>query len=212
MRKSAYRAAIARSVSASWHDIPHFSLTRDASADSALRLLTNLKADGLHATVTDLLLAAAAHGLRDVDEFTGEIGLMVATNNGVAMSVVTDVPDLTFPEVVKHRLDAVERALDGRLSKADLNARPVLSVSNLGRRPVDSFTGIVPLGQWLLLTVGQVRDAVVIRGEGVAIGKQVSMTLNVDHRHLDGVDAADILADIIRAWENAEEHLRLEIQ
>jgi pyruvate dehydrogenase E2 component (dihydrolipoamide acetyltransferase) len=81
---------------------------------------------------------------------------------------------------------------------------PVGSLSNL--RDVDEFTGIIPLGQQLLLTVGRVAARPVVVDGRLAVRTTVIATLNVDHRHLDGDQAARVLTAFehelgaLRAW------------
>jgi pyruvate dehydrogenase E2 component (dihydrolipoamide acetyltransferase) len=71
---------------------------------------------------------------------------------------------------------------------------------------VDAFTGIVPLGQRLLLTVGRVASRPVAVDGQLAVRLTLIATLNVDHRYLDGDQAADLLEAFdrefgtIRAW------------
>ena len=69
------------------------------------------------------------------------------------------------------------------------------SLSNLGGYQVDSFTGIIPVGQKLLLTTGTIADRPVAVDGQVMVRPSFTATLNVDHRHFDGDHAARILAD-----------------
>ena len=80
------------------------------------------------------------------------------------------------------------------MSARDLAAGPVASLSNLGGLGVDSFTGIIPAGQKLLLTTGTIADRPVGVDGLVTVRPSFAATLNVDHRHFDGDNAARILA------------------
>jgi pyruvate dehydrogenase E2 component (dihydrolipoamide acetyltransferase) len=107
--------------------------------------------------------------------------------------VIAGVSGLGPTELVAARTAAVARARQGQLSASDLAARPLASLSNLGGFGVDSFTGIIPLGQKLLLTTGAVADRPVAVDGRVTVQPSFSATLNVDHRHFDGDGAARIL-------------------
>jgi pyruvate dehydrogenase E2 component (dihydrolipoamide acetyltransferase) len=109
------------------------------------------------------------------------------------MPVISSVPSLDMPGLVAARTAAVRRAREGRLSAHDLASQAVGSLSNLGARGVDAFTGIVPLGQHLLLTVGRVAPRPVVADGQLAARLTLIATLNVDHRYLDGDQAADLL-------------------
>jgi pyruvate dehydrogenase E2 component (dihydrolipoamide acetyltransferase) len=107
--------------------------------------------------------------------------------------VVAKVPTLDAAGLVRQRQAAVRRGRQGRLSVQDLAGGAVASLSNLGTRGVDSFTGIVPVGQQLLLTVGRLAERAVVLAGGIHVRPTFVATLNVDHRAMDGDRAADVL-------------------
>jgi pyruvate dehydrogenase E2 component (dihydrolipoamide acetyltransferase) len=189
-----FRAAIAEHVSESWRTIPHFAVVRRIDAVRVHTALATMRGDGLPATPTDLLLRALALAVTAEADAAGDIGLAVATPDGVVIPVVAGVPGLDPPALVAARAAAVARAREGRLSARDLAAGPVASLSNLGGYGVDSFTGIIPAGQKLLLTTGTIADQPVVVDGLVTVRPSFAATLNVDHRHFDGDHAARILA------------------
>ena len=191
-RGSRFRAAIAEHVSESWRTIPHFAVVRQIDARSVHESLAAMRGNELPATVTDLLLRALA--LAVAAEGAGDIGLAVATPDGVVIPVVAGVPGLGPAALVAARAAAVARPREGQLSARDLAAGPVASLSNLGGQGVDSFTGIIPAGQKLLLTTGTIADRPVVVDGLVVVRPSFAATLNVDHRHFDGDNAARILA------------------
>ena len=85
-----------------------------------------------------------------------------------------------------------------------LNAAPVSTLSNLGAFGVDQFTGVIATGQTTLLTVGRIRDRVVVRGRALEARPTMFATLNVDHRALDGSDAAKLLDRFATAAERPD--------
>jgi pyruvate dehydrogenase E2 component (dihydrolipoamide acetyltransferase) len=200
-----HRAVIAERVSESWRTIPHFAVQREIDAREASSCLAAMRARQPLATYTDLLLRAFALAIGTLAEagtvaqagtVTGantDVGLAVATQDGVMMPVISSVPSLDMPGLVAARTAAVRRAREGRLSAHDLASQAVGSLSNLGARGVDAFTGIVPLGQHLLLTVGRVAPRPVVADGQLAARLTLIATLNVDHRYLDGDQAADLL-------------------
>ena len=187
-----FRAAIAEHVSESWRTIPHFAVVRQIDARSVHESLAAMRGNGLPATVTDLLLRAFALAVEA--DTAGDIGLAVATPDGVVIPVVAGVAGLGPAALVAARAAAVARGREGQLSARDLAAGPVASLSNLGGHGVDSFTGIIPAGQKLLLTTGTIADRPVAVDGLVTVRPSFAATLNVDHRHFDGDNAAGILA------------------
>jgi pyruvate dehydrogenase E2 component (dihydrolipoamide acetyltransferase) len=135
-----------------------------------------------------------------VMESSCDLGLAVATPDGVMMPVVPDVPSLDAPGLVAARIAAARRGREGRLTERDLASNAIAAVSNLGARGVDAFTGIVPAGRRLLLTTGRIAARPVAIDGRLAVRPTVIATLNVDHRYLDGDRAADVLDALDREF------------
>ncbi len=102
------RRAVAQAVSESWRTIPHFSVQREIDASDADACLAAMRAVAPEATYTDLLLRAfalavgpfawlAGGGGQPGGGTSGDVGLAVATPEGVMMPVVPDVPALAGP-------------------------------------------------------------------------------------------------------------------
>jgi pyruvate dehydrogenase E2 component (dihydrolipoamide acetyltransferase) len=187
------RGAVAQAVAESWRTIPHFSVQREIDASDADASLAELRAWVPEASYTDLLLRAFALAVGAVMESAGDLGLAVATPDGVMMPVVPDVPGLDAPGLVAARTAAARRGREGWLTERDLASSALAAVSNLGARGVDAFTGIVPTGRRLLLTTGRIAARPVVIDGRLAVRPTVIATLNVDHRYLDGDRAADVL-------------------
>ncbi len=132
------------------------------------------------------------------------IGLAVAGDRGVTIPVIHDVLGLGLVPLAEARAKAVERGRSGRLEPADLASPPASTLSNLGPFGVDQFTGVIASGQPTLLTVGRIRDRVVVRGRAFEARPTMFATLNVDHRALDGADAAKLLDRFATAVERPE--------
>jgi pyruvate dehydrogenase E2 component (dihydrolipoamide acetyltransferase) len=196
------RRAVAQAVTESWRTIPHFSVQREIDASDADACLAAMRAVAPEATYTDLLLRAFAlaigpfawlAGGEPGGGTSGDVGLAVATPEGVMMPVVPDVPALAVPDLVAARQAAARRGREGRLTARDLASGAVGAVSNLGARGVDAFTGIVPAGRRLLLTTGRIAGRPVAIDGRLAVRTTLIATLNVDHRYFDGDRAADVL-------------------
>jgi pyruvate dehydrogenase E2 component (dihydrolipoamide acetyltransferase) len=199
-----YRSLIARKVAEAWATIPHFAVTREIDCDELLALAAWCKREGLGVTVTDLLLAALARAVATPDAPDPDLGLAVATDDGVLIPVIRGVAGLGLGGLAGERSRAVDRARSGRLAAADLSSTPVSTLSNLGAFGVDQFTGVIATGQTTLLTVGRIRDRVVVRGRALEARPTMFATLNVDHRALDGSDAAKLLDRFAAAVERPE--------
>jgi pyruvate dehydrogenase E2 component (dihydrolipoamide acetyltransferase) len=210
-RPSRRREAIAARVAESWRTIPHFAVTRELDATDVVDALRELRRAVPAATVTDLLLHAFSTMITTLPgSASGDVGMAVATPDGVMMPVILDADALAVADLVSARQAAAQRARDGRLTEVDMSARPVGSLSNLGALGVDSFTGIIPLGQQCLMTVGRIAPRIIARERMFALRDTINATLNVDHRTIDGDDAAralDVFAQALgslHSWVKGE--------
>jgi pyruvate dehydrogenase E2 component (dihydrolipoamide acetyltransferase) len=184
---------VAQPVADSWRTIPHFSVQREIDASDADACLAAMRARAPEATYTDLLLRAFALAVNSIGQPGSDLGLAVATPDGVMMPIISGVPDLDVPGLVAARKAATRRGREGRLTAGDLAGPAVAAISNLGARGVDSFTGIVPTGRRLLLTTGRIAGRPVVVDGRLGVRATLIATLNVDHRYLDGDRAADVL-------------------
>lgn len=199
---SRFRKVIAERVSASWREIPHFAVTREVDAEALLVELAAARTTAAHTTLTDLLLVALARALSQsgtVD--AADLGLAVATDNGVVIVAIRSAMSADLAAITGERQAAVARACGGQLLPEDLAPAATCTLSNLGALGVDSFTGIIATGQRSLLTVGAVALRPAVVDGQLTVRQRFTATLNVDHRHIDGADAARTLGAFVTAVE-----------
>ena len=189
---STLRAPIARQVSRSWSEIPHFAVAREIAADGVTDRLAGETPGGVRVTVTDLLVRALGQSLARYG--SSDVGLAVATRHGVQIPVLPDVAGRKLSEIAALRRSAVERARNRRSTEED-GRTPLVTLSNLGTHGVEWFTGIIPLGQRGLLTTGTLAQRPVVKDGRLSVAWRLTAILNVDHRVWDGLDAAELLSD-----------------
>jgi pyruvate dehydrogenase E2 component (dihydrolipoamide acetyltransferase) len=206
-------------LSASWSNVPHFYLVRDvdATALKAWRDHVQSRSDE-KITITDLLVKITAAALREHPRANASwddgrimsnpnvnVGLAVATEDGLLVPVIHDTDRKRVREIAARRKELVERASAGKLRPDDVQGA-TFTISNLGMYGVDAFSAIVNPPQAAILAVGRIADRVVpVDGQAV-IRPIMTLSLSSDHRVLDGARAAqflDTLASLI------EEPMRL---
>jgi pyruvate dehydrogenase E2 component (dihydrolipoamide acetyltransferase) len=199
--------AMARHTTESWQQVPHFYLRRDVDATRlrSWRDVARSRPGCDTLTFTDLLVRVAAEALarhprvnaswRDgtiVDGDGVNVGIAVATEDGLVAPVVHGADRLDLAALVARRQDAVVAAREGRLKPADVEGG-TFTVSNLGMYGVDSFDAIVNAPQAAILAVGRVRDEVVAVDGQPAVRPTLSLTVSFDHRVVDGARGAEFL-------------------
>jgi pyruvate dehydrogenase E2 component (dihydrolipoamide acetyltransferase) len=212
------RSAIAKRLSESKRDIPHFYLRGTCRVDRLLRLRADLNADaetgGTKVSVNDLVIKAAARAHTLVpamnvvwtkDAVRGfdavDIAVAVATNRGLLTPVVRDAARRSLSAVSADVSELAERARLGRLTQREIEGGS-FCVSNLGMYGTEEFSAIINPPQSAILAVGAaLREAVVQNGE-LAVATVMRVTLSVDHRPIDGSIAAQWMRTFVGIVEN----------
>ncbi len=214
---SRMRATIAKRMSESMREAPHFYLTAEINMSEAVRLRTALKASNRvteDVTYTHLLMKAVAIALArhprlnasfggDAREYQEHIniGLAVSLDDGLLVPVLHDCDSLSLLEIAAQATALVERARSGKPRAEDLSGG-TFTISNLGMLPIDHFTAIINQPQGAILAVGAIKERPVARDGQVAIASTMLVTLSCDHRILDGVTGGQFLQELKSLLEN----------
>lgn len=191
--RSKNREATANRVLESWRTIPHFFVGRDLRAEGLDGAVRSGRATGAHVTVTDLFLLALSRSLTGSGE-SGDVGLAVATDWGLLVPVVRELEGASVVRVAELRSRAVQRARERRLGSSDAGPPPFATLSNLGMEGVSWFTGVVPVDQVVLLSVGEVSLRPFVDGGTIGVAPMFTAVVAADHRRYDGMDSARLLS------------------
>jgi pyruvate dehydrogenase E2 component (dihydrolipoamide acetyltransferase) len=209
----AWKVMAARTV-ASWTSAPHFSLSREISAGRLLTWLERIRArSGAEVTVTDLILRVVAASLLEHPRLNGRwsedgitvggavnLGLAVATDDGLVVPVIADAERLSVEELARRRHDLIERARAGGLRPADVQ-NGTFTVTNLGMYGVDSFAAVINPPQAAILAVGRIAERPVAEEGQVVVLPRMTLTLSCDHRVVDGARGARFLGTLAELLE-----------
>ncbi|MCZ7543005.1 MAG: 2-oxo acid dehydrogenase subunit E2 [Anaerolineae bacterium] len=201
----------ARRLTQMWQETPQFVL--DLAADMTKAMRWRAKTGGRF-SFTTLLVRVAAAALRRHPQCNsllvgGElrryrainIGVAMASEAGLVVPVIHDA-DRLAAEGIQARLDALRaRAEAGRLTPDDLRDG-TFTVTNLGMYGVDAFTAVLNPPQVAILACGRIQETPVAVAGEVAIRPMLTMRLTVDHRAVDGAEAAPFLAAVKDLLEN----------
>ncbi|HVV59828.1 MAG TPA: 2-oxo acid dehydrogenase subunit E2, partial [Gaiellaceae bacterium] len=116
---------------------------------------------------------------------------------GLVVPVVPSAERLSLAEVAARRTDLVGRAGDNKLTTQDLEGG-TFTISNLGmpQYGVEQFVAVINPPQAAILAVGATTDQVVAVDGAPAVRPIVTLTLTVDHRAVDGAQAAEFLRTV----------------
>jgi pyruvate dehydrogenase E2 component (dihydrolipoamide acetyltransferase) len=200
------RRTIARRLTESFRDIPHFPLSVDLEIDRLLdarvRINAALEKQGVKVSVNDLLIKACAAALKAVPEanasFSAEgialhhhadIAVAVAIDGGLITPIIREAENRTLADISKAMKDLAERARVRKLKPEEFQGG-TFSLSNLGMFGIKNFASIINEPQGCILSVGAGEKRPVVHGDQLAVATVMSVTLTCDHRVVDGAIGA----------------------
>ena len=193
---------------------PQFALDVSADATNLLWLQEALSdrvtlAARARLSLTGLLIKITAtvllqHPYANAEFSGGKIKLIEAVNMGVAIGtdrglvvpVIKDAAHKDLAAITAELAAFQEKARTLHFAADDL-AGGTFTLSNLGMYGVERFSAIVNPPQSAILAVGAVtRQPVVLANDTLGVRPILNLTLTVDHRVLDGLQAARFLSDL----------------
>ena len=200
------RRTIARRLTESFRDVPHFPLSVDLEIDRLLdarkRINSALDSRGVRVSVNDLLIKACALALKAVPEanasFTADgiamhrhadVAVAVAIEGGLITPIIREAENRTLADISTAMKDLAERARNRKLKPEEFQGG-TFSLSNLGMFGIKNFSSILNQPQGMILSVGVGEKRPVVRGDALAVATVMSVTLTCDHRVVDGAIGA----------------------
>jgi pyruvate dehydrogenase E2 component (dihydrolipoamide acetyltransferase) len=208
----AQRTMAAR-MAQSARDIPQFSVSMEVDATRLLCVKQDLADGGAAASMTALLIQLAARALLkhpllnarfDGDVVvvyeTANMGVAVASPQGLVVPVIHGVQDLSLAEIAGQLENLAQVARTGRLTLAQVSDG-TFTLTNLGMYGVSQFVPLVNPPQAAILGVGAAQPAVLPTAAGTHHIQRMTLTVTADHRVVDGAAVALFLGDLRRAIE-----------
>jgi pyruvate dehydrogenase E2 component (dihydrolipoamide acetyltransferase) len=206
------RRAIARRLTESKQDVPHFYVRRSVTLDPLLELRTQLvESTGTRVSVNDFLVRAIAAAHQQVPEanviWTDEavrrfdhvdISVAIASERGLVTPVLRNVETSSLSAISRQVKAFVEQANAGTLQQRDLEGGSI-TISNLGMFGVDEFSAIINPPQSAILAVGAGRPTAVVEDGEVVVRTVAEVVLSADHRAIDGALAAQWMGVLVEA-------------
>ncbi|MBB6121676.1 dihydrolipoamide acetyltransferase family protein [Nocardiopsis algeriensis] len=217
LQVSNVRKVIARRLTESKQEVPHFYLRRtiDAEALREFRSRVNeqLAGTGVKVSFNDLIVKASATALKlnpavNASWVDGRllrhrrinVGVAVAVDAGLVVPVLHDTDRTTLSEISTRTRELAGKAREGKLKPQEMSGG-TFSVSNLGMFGVDSFSAVINPPEAAILAVGAMRqEPAVVDGE-IVPRHRISLELSVDHRAVDGAVGAAFLKDLAEILE-----------
>lgn len=208
------RKIIGDRLSSSMFTAPHIFFTQKVNLDKLLEFRKQVNdSQEKKTSVTDYIAKAVVLTLKKYPDLNASlagdviekyksvnIGIAVASPSGLIVPVIKESQNMSVVEISKASAVLVEKARGGKLTPDEYTGG-TFTISNLGMFGIDQFTAIINPPESGILAVSATKDeAVVITNEKgekeIAIKPMMNITLSADHRVVDGLLAAQAVAEI----------------
>jgi pyruvate dehydrogenase E2 component (dihydrolipoamide acetyltransferase) len=206
---------IARRMTASKQQVPHFYVTTEVDTGelSELRQRLNAAGDEVKISYNDLIVKAVALALVDMPllnasyrddalSYNAEvnIGIAVAVERGLVVPVIHNADVKGVRQIARENAAMFQRVRDNKARPEDFQGA-TFTISNLGMYDVDEFMAIVDPPAAAILAVGSIRKKPVVVDDAVVVRERMRMTISADHRVVYGAEAAQFLQIVKRRLE-----------
>ena len=217
------RKTVAKRLTTSFMQVPHFPLEVDIQLDKLLAARAGINAaapDGVKVSVNDMLIKASALALMAEPDCnssytdngiayhkSANISVAVAIDGGLITPVIRDAQTKGLREISEEMKDLASRARDRKL-KPQAYTGGTFSISNLGMFGIKSFGSIINPPEGMIMSVGGGEKRAVVLDDGSLAARTVmSVTLTCDHRVIGGAEGAKWLAAFKRYVEHPQSML-----
>lgn len=210
------RKIIAQRLQEAKSTIPHFYVRQAIDVEPLIAVRSQLKNFEIDLTFNDLIIKAIALTLREHPEIncgfdasknvlirykTIDISVAVSIEGGLITPIITHADIKSLEEISSEVKSLAKRAKEGKLEPHEYQGGS-FTLSNMGMYGVTDFQAIINPPQAAILAVSGISDIPVVKNGQVVPGKQLNITLSVDHRAIDGALASKFIVALKKRLEN----------
>lgn len=196
--------------------IPHFYVHQTVNADRLFSLREELKANGLKLTYNDFVIRAASLALQEhptvnsgfnsqtqsiVQFKTVDVSVAVTVEGGLITPIIRLADYKDLGQISAEVKQLAKRAKEQKLEPHEYKGGS-FTVSNLGMFGITDFVAVINPPQSAILAVGGMEEVPLVRDGTIQIGKTMKLTLSVDHRVVDGSEAARFIKTLQKYLES----------
>jgi len=203
------RKTIAKRMTASFRDVPHFPLTIDLEIDALLKARGEINKrfadNGVKISVNDMCIKAAALALKLVPEANAsytpdgialhhhaDVGVAVAIPHGLITPIVWAAETKGLAQISAEMGDLAERARSKKLKPEEFQGG-TFTISNMGMLGIKSFASIINEPHGMIMSIGAGEKRPIVKNDALAIATMMTVTVTCDHRVVDGALGAAFL-------------------
>jgi pyruvate dehydrogenase E2 component (dihydrolipoamide acetyltransferase) len=212
---SQIRKTIARNMIRSKQSAAHMTVMEEVEVSDLVKLRKAHKEKyalrGLKLSYLPFILKAVAYTLKEFPILNSQmdlendrmvlkkyynIGVAVDTEDGLVVPVVRDVDIKSISDLSAEIMKTAERARERKLTLNDFKDG-TFTVTNYGSIGGTFGVPVINYPQTGILGVGRILKTPVVKNDEIAIGHVLPLSLSVDHRIVDGAEAARFIAKVM---------------
>ncbi len=216
------RQIIAKKLVESKQTIPHYQVTMSFDMDPLLEMRATLNkqlaSSGVKLSLNDFLVRCCALAMAEHPAFNASfggdciyyhgpvnVGVAIALpeerGGGLVVGTIRDADQKSLRAISQESARLSNKAKEKGLSMEEMS-ESTFTISNLGMFGVEHFTAIINPPNSAILAVGAAVEKPVVRSGELVVGHELSATLSLDHRVIDGAMAARYLKTLKDLIEN----------
>ncbi len=203
------RKTIAKRMTESFRDVPHFPLTIDLEIDALLKARGDINKrfadNGVKISVNDMCIKAAALALKLVPEANAsytpdgialhhhaDVAVAVAIPGGLITPIIWQAETKGLAQISAEMADLAQRAREKKLKPEEFQGG-TFSISNMGMLGIKSFASIINEPHGMIMSIGAGEKRPIVKNDALAIATVMTVTVTCDHRVVDGALGAAFL-------------------
>ena len=214
------RKTIAKKMSESKQTAAHMTLMEEVEISDLVNLRETNKEifteHGIKLTYLPFVLKAAALALKEFPALNSvmdldnnkmiykkyyNLGIAVDTEDGLVVPVIKHVDKLSILEISIKINELAQKSRDRKLTMEDFKDGS-FSVTNYGSIGGTFGVPVINYPQAAILGIGRILKTPVVKDDQVAVGHVLPLSLSVDHRIVDGGDAARFIKRVMDYLKN----------
>jgi pyruvate/2-oxoglutarate dehydrogenase complex dihydrolipoamide acyltransferase (E2) component len=214
------RGLMAKRMTQSNNDIPHFSFFEQADAIRLIQLRQNVSKAaleaGIHLTYMPFFIRALSLTINRFPEMNSSlhaknlvlhkphhIGIAVASPHGLIVPVLKDVQTMGLEQVIRSYDQLMKKAKEGKLAPNELK-EGTITLSNYGVLGSGGrwATPIINPPEVAILGVARIFKTPVAKNDKVVVGEVLNLSWSFDHRVIDGSLASQISHFFVQLIQN----------
>lgn len=218
------RKKIAEKMVRSKFTMPHFAFVEEVDATDLVALRARLNkqladaGESIKLNYLPFIIKATIAALKkyphlnaNFDETTQElvvrgeynIGMAVATPDGLTVAVVKDADRLTLAELAKETARLGAAARERKLQMSELSGG-TFTITSLGQSGGLFATPIINHPEVGIMGVHKLKQRPAVKDGQVVVRDMMNLSLSCDHRVIDGSVAADFVYEVIKYLEKPD--------